>query len=271
MFARRFPATIRHANSTNHAIVPRRAIVVVATTLVSLLGACGRDVTAPGVARTPTAASASPSFSISGDDARTATAWNGRKVFIRNWQDNGTAHGLCLDIPGSNAFSGQDVNRYACQFGILATNQQFVVQIESWLPTSTPGFSIPVAIIKSVLNPSLCLDMRGGTAYGGEHLQVYTCHSGANQRFALPIASPFGSGHPVAGTICTKVSNFSQVLDVPLPLSSAMYVQQYAKYSDPAGTHHWNQVWSFWDVAKRDYVQAATLPGSGDWIGMVLC
>ena len=134
-----------------------------------------------------------------------------------------------------------------------------------------PGFSAPVVVFKSVLNPNLCLDVRGGTANGGEHLQLFNCHYGANQRFAVPFATPYGSGHAVAGNICTMVSNRSMVLDIPLPLSSAMYVQQYPKYADPAGTGHRNQVWNFWDVEKRDFTQAATVPSSNDWYGVVVC
>jgi hypothetical protein len=270
MFARGSAVPIRVHSPTSHTIPQRRLIVIATTALACSLGACSHDVSAPEATK-PITPSATARFSLSGDDARTVSAWNGRKIFIKSWQGDSNGYPLCLDIPFGIVFNGQDVNSYPCQFGVLATNQQFVVQIESWIPTSIPGFSVPVVVIKSVLSQTLCLDMRGGTANGAEHLQLFTCHSGSNQRFAIPIASPYGTGHAVGGRICTRVSNNAMVLDVPLPATPGTFVQQYPKYADPAVTHHWNQMWSFWDVEKKDYVQAAMPPGSNDWYGVVLC
>jgi hypothetical protein len=75
--------------------------------------------------------------------------------------------GLCLDLPSSNAVSGQDVQLYPCHSG----NNQL------WLVDSS-GSS---AVIKSILHLGLCLDVEDGTVNAPARVQLFTCHGGANQ------------------------------------------------------------------------------------------
>jgi len=64
---------------------------------------------------------------------------------------------------------------------------------------------------KLAVNQSLCLDVRGGTAAGGEVLQLALCNSSTRQTFHLPPSTP-ATG--TRGAILTKASGYTMALDV---------------------------------------------------------
>lgn len=229
---------------------------------LTLVVGCSQDVTEPAPAR-PTA-TAKPlaglvpavPFGPTGPIGP-VSVWDGHTVNIANVQPNSANNMVCLDIPWGEAFSGQVVNYFQCHTG---TAQQFT--ITAWLhPTADSG---SWAMIRPVSNSSVCLDMRGATTNGGEHLQLLACKApnsaGVNsQIFRLPPAKLSGTALLLT-TICPKAqpATGKLALELPLPLAASSFVQQGTLIPDSVRTR---QLWMIKDVPSNNYFQSANGAG----------
>lgn len=104
-------------------------------------------------------------------------------------------------------------------------------------------------VYKSTINASYCLDVRGGTANGSEHLQLSTCRTGATSQTFVMANGTIGSGWFLETPICTQISHNRMGIDIPLPLQSSGYVQQYRRNGGS------NQLWYFYDVATGTWLK----------------
>lgn len=101
----------------------------------------------------------------------------------------------CLDVEGSPA-TGVNVNTFTCHGG---SNQLFHVFANggAFETTMTPGtVALGSRIVAS--GSALCLDLRGGTANGGERLQLFPCGGGSNQAFSIK-GGPVAIGSAMVG------------------------------------------------------------------------
>jgi len=128
---------------------------------------------------------------------------------------------MCLDVAGGMASIGDYVQAYACHNGL---NQQWKVEAAPLSAGSLATHDLRIlrtrsdlVMFRSMKNPSVCLDVRGATANGGEAVQVFTCHGERNQAFSLPRPNA-GSPSPTTGPIKTEVSGFTMALDAGTPL-----------------------------------------------------
>lgn len=69
-----------------------------------------------------------------------------------------------------------------------------------------------LVVFKSAVDPSLCLDVIGATALGGEQVQLFPCHYQSNQAFRLPTPIP-GSQSPTYGGLDTEISGYHMRLE----------------------------------------------------------
>lgn len=122
----------------------------------------------------------------------------------------------CLDIAGGIANVGDYVQVYPCHNGL---NQQWKVEAAPLSAGSLETHNLRIlrtrsdlVMFRSMKNPSLCLDVRGATANGGETVQVFNCQGERNQAFLLPRPNS-ASPSPTTGPIKTEVSGFGMVLD----------------------------------------------------------
>jgi hypothetical protein len=129
--------------------------------------------------------------------------WVGKIVQLQAWSPFDRQ--ICVDIPNNDAVSGKDLLLDLCN----PVNKQLFRTIRI-TPTSAQPRADLVAF-QSMSNPSLCLDFEGGTANGGERLQLFPCHNGSNQAFALPWPNPFGaiSNHIFSGVSAPDASGRS--------------------------------------------------------------
>ena len=70
---------------------------------------------------------------------------------------------------------------------------------------------VEAVALKLWADPTLCLEVKGGTAIGGEVIQLATCNSSTRQMFHLPLPT---TTLPTRGAILTKVSNYTMALDL---------------------------------------------------------
>ena len=220
-------------------LIPAHIVAALAAVMALpvMLAGCSRYETEPTSQR-PAVAGAKAAFTLTG-----SAALNGHTVAIESQQLNSSGQSVCLDIPYGNAYSTQDVNYYPCHYG---PSQQFV--LAAW----DAGFGESWVQVRPVSNSSVCFDIRGGTTFGGEHLQLYTCKalSGAsaeNQIFLLPPVNSPGAGTALAGTICVEAGYPKLALDVPLPASFSSYVQQFQFNGGR------NQLWRLRDIQAGQY------------------
>lgn len=136
--------------------------------------------------------------------------WAGRVVRIRDY--TGDAYDRCL---GPDAIPATNVRMSAqlCWPRGLDSLQLFtIVGWNSSLPMVDPAR----VALRSVYRPDFCVDVEWGTATGGELIQMYPCHSGANQLFHLP--TPVSSTSSSAtGAILTKNSNYAMGFEAGAP------------------------------------------------------
>jgi hypothetical protein len=237
----------RYAHRHTHNVRTVRMLAAVA--VMSLVSACS-EITEPVDAR---AISAGERAALS---VTHAAVWNGHIVAIESQQVNSAGQTVCLALPSGNdysmlrlsAFSGQDVNYAPCHYG---ATQQFV--LSAW----DAGFGASWVVAKPVLNTSVCVDIRGRTSNGGEHLQLSSCGSLNDvswyQTFLFPVASfPSAVGVPLVGTICVRAGYTNFVLDVPLPTGVSGHVQQYLLNRGQ------NQLWRFKDIRSGQYFISPT-------------
>jgi hypothetical protein len=213
-----------------------------AAALTASLTACTRDVTEPAVDR-----HAAPGTKSASLFSGSSFVWAGSIVAIESRQLNSAGQTVCLDIPFGNAYSGQNVNYYPCHYG---PSQQF--RISGW----DAGYGMSWVTITPASNPNVCFDIRGGTTFGGEHLQLFTCKalggaSAQNQIFLIPDLA-VDTGWPLTTTICVSNGYPNLVLDVPLPTTVSSYVQQFQLNGGA------NQLWRFRNVSSGTYVQGAS-------------
>jgi hypothetical protein len=97
----------------------------------------------------------------------------------------------------SSLLSGAQIELTRCAPGVLT--QRFVL-------TQPGAFAWPGGAdyytIRPVLDPTLCANVRGGTEFGGEIVQLYACGSpelSSNEQFRLPGAFAFDSGKGPGG------------------------------------------------------------------------
>src|SRR5262249_51306916 len=117
----------------------------------------------------------------------------------------------CLDVANASFASNTDVNAFACKNPIF-TNFATDIRNQQWIIDTIPGATYPLDglgnlargsyILRSVGDPTLCLDVRGATTGGGERLQLYPCghvqnpttRAALNQSFGAPGVFAFESG-----------------------------------------------------------------------------
>ena len=88
----------------------------------------------------------------------------GSDFVIRSADDSG----LCLDVPGFNFSSGQDLQLFPCNGGINQRWRLFNHDAES-------------ATIRPAGNTSLCVDVENNVKTEQATIQIFSCHGGANQ------------------------------------------------------------------------------------------
>ena len=165
--------------------------------------------------------------------------WVGRVIRIESVHSRYyTPQPECLEVAGLPV-TNQDIDHLPCDYG---ANQRFIVTAASDYPGRNPAGLVH---LRSIQNPSMCVDVRAGTANGGERLQLFPCHWGPNQTFRLPTPT---AGWVTMGYIRTENSGFGMVFDVPLPFVSGQYTQQ---YQFNGGT---NQRWFFFDPYANRYM-----------------
>ena len=197
----------------------RTSSIAALTTLIALLGGCRNDVTAPEESHEP----AHASF---GHYGITTTTHPFVGHIINLVIDISGPNGFeCLDVETGVARANQYVNHAPClpPFFEGDARQKFYVDAA---PQAALRLNRGLVMLRSNLNRRLCLDIQGGTASGGEWLQLYPCHGGSNQTFELPPASPAGICW-TRGMIFTEVSGFQMVLDAFIPFSTG-WMQQYS-------------------------------------------
>jgi hypothetical protein len=149
----------------------------------------------------------------------------------------------CLDIAHGDYTSGTTVNAFPCHSPLSPDPNSMLNQ--QWIVTTIPSasyvadsFGLPARnpyILRSLGNPNLCLDVRGGTQTGGEAMQIFNCANLAtpsvpyalNQTFSLPGAFSFDS---TAGTPDLHIRSFGYQ-----SLVSAMCVDAYDPAPNPSG------------------------------------
>jgi hypothetical protein len=133
----------------------------------------------------------------------------------------------CLNTPGGVAAVSASINQYAD----CTNSMTFLVR---------QGLTADTYQLRPESNTSLCLDVRGGTAYGGEPLQLYTCHGGGNQSFF------FNNGQ--IQPHYTRTPAPGMCFDVPSGLSTeGLYIQQYPCHNGP------NQRWRLFDLNTNTF------------------
>lgn len=110
---------------------------------------------------------------------------------MQRWTSRATSTGTelknmgnlrCLDVAYANPVIHQEVNTFQCHNGL---NQRFHIM-------SVPGNveqTVSAGVISSGIlvadGSALCLDLAGGNNIPGNPLQLFTCHGGQNQLFAV--------------------------------------------------------------------------------------
>ena len=161
--------------------------------------------------------------------------WAGKQVKIRDW--TGDQYDRCL---GPTALPGTGVRLQAqlCYPSSLDTLQWFtVVGFSNSLPASTDRLRVA---LRSVYNPAYCVDVAAGTANGGEALQFYPCHYGANQLFHLPLPAT-ATGLTSTGRIFTKNSNYALVFEADAPNAAGSVKPAWQRANNAAQNY---QLWS---------------------------
>jgi hypothetical protein len=160
--------------------------------------------------------------------------WAGKQVKIRDW--TGDQYDRCL---GPVALPGTGVRLQAqlCYPASLDALQWFtVVGFNSFSSTDR----LRVAL-RSVYNPAYCVDVAAGTANGGEALQFYPCHYGANQLFHLPLPAT-ATGLTSTGRIFTRNSNYAMVFEADAPNAAGSVKPAWQRANNAAQNY---QLWSF--------------------------
>ena len=126
--------------------------------------------------------------------------WVGKTIRIFDVGEN-----RCFEPDAISA--GAKINMSICYSGSgLDLAQRFLVVRAG----SVLNGDIEAVSFKLDLNQSLCLEVKNGTAMGGEQIQLATCNSSTSQMFHLPTPkAPFTSG-----AILTKVSGYKMALEV---------------------------------------------------------
>ena len=193
-------------------------------TLMGLLGACHAEPLAPAsrdAARGQSGVHLSTSFTNS---------FVNHQIHIVSAIPGPTGDPECLGPENGLARSGQRVIHSRCvypynpsDYNYDPSRQLFYVEAAPWMPWRVNG---ALVVIKSAFNTSLCLDIRNGTAFGSEPLQLYSCHYGSSQVFELPPRNAVGI---TRGLILTEVSGFQMAFDAFIPFSTG-WVQQYVRH-----------------------------------------
>ena len=120
----------------------------------------------------------------------------------------------CLDVAGGLAQPSDLVQVFPCHNGL---NQQWRIDAAPISTGSLEGHDLRIlrqrkdlVMLRSMKNPSVCLDVANATANGNEYLVVFNCHGERNQAFSLP--RPGGSNF-TTGYIKTELSAFTMALD----------------------------------------------------------
>ena len=140
-----------------------------------------------------------------------AHPWSGRVVRIRDY--TGDVYDRCL---GPDAIPATNVRMSAqlCWPRGLDSLQMFTIvgTGNSRLPMVDPSR----VALRSVYRPTYCVDVEWGTANGGELIQMYPCHYGANQLFHVPMPATSTSSS-ATGAILTKNSNYGMGFEAGAP------------------------------------------------------
>jgi hypothetical protein len=214
-----------------------------------VVGACGKDVTEPEAVRSMVAGNSASLTRQSG-----SSFWNGRVVAFMNLRPNSANQAVCLDIPWGVASVNQDVNYFPCHFDRA---QQFV--LTAWDADTLGNVWV---MIRPVNGSSVCLDMRGGTTNGGEHLQLFTCKTpnsvgSGNQTFKLPRAMGDEGVGTFISVVCPRAGS-NLVLEAPLPMTTSSFVQQAAIAAAGSTSNQW---WSIMDIQTGHFLRSANPVG----------
>jgi len=167
--------------------------------------------------------------------------WIGRQVRLRDY--TGDVYDRCL---GPKALPGTGVALQAelCYPRGLDTLQWFTVVGTVYSPGPAVNQDPMRVALRSVYNPSYCVDVAWGTASGGEAIQLYPCHWGSNQWFHLPVPGT-SSGTSATGPVLTKNSNYAMAFEAGAPNGSGT-VKPVTQRPYSAG-----QVFQRWTVQVR--------------------
>jgi hypothetical protein len=158
--------------------------------------------------------------------------WAGEKVEIRDY--NGDAYRRCIGPDGPPA-ANVGLSAQFCISSLRDSTQLFtVVGFSSGLPTSDPSR----VALRSVLDSRYCVDVETGTANGGERMQLYPCHYGANQLFHLPMPAT-ANAYSVTGSIRTRNSNYGMAFEAEAPTAHPIGPVRQQTYSSSANYQIW--------------------------------
>jgi hypothetical protein len=116
-------------------------------------------------------------------------------VAIRN------GSGKCVDVPGSSYRAGVPLQAYPCHYG---PNQTFKIIDLPHPPPPPPTVDIPNDLLQPMRAQWLCVDARSGLLRPGDVVQLFSCHSGPNQRwfFDGPLNSDLKWRSAAPGRLC---------------------------------------------------------------------
>jgi hypothetical protein len=137
--------------------------------------------------------------------------WAGRQVRFRDF--SGDSYDRCLGadaLPAANV----TVSAQLCYPSGYDALQWFkVIGFSNGTLTQTDATRVS---LQSVYDPNYCIDVMWGTANGGERIQLYPCHYGANQQFHIPLPASTTST-TATGSILTKNSSYGMAFEADAP------------------------------------------------------
>lgn len=157
--------------------------------------------------------------------------WVGKTIFISD-----VSAARCM---GPGQFSaGSSITMGFCYWNPnLDGGQRFVVVRAG----SVLNGDMAAVFLKLAANTALCLEIKGGTANGGEVAQLGACNSSTRQMFHLPLP---GTTLPTRGGVLTKVSNYTMALDVGSTVGYTVVQRPYGMVSQYLKFRDWpNYMW----------------------------
>jgi hypothetical protein len=125
-----------------------------------------------------------------------------------------SGHVRCL-TPVAAPASGVRLDALSCYAAPFDSIQWFTVEAVGNITDPVYRADPTMVRLRSAYNPSVCVDVAGGTSNGGEVMQLFTCHMGWNQRFHLP--KPASARASATGPILSKHSGYGMAIEGDAP------------------------------------------------------